>query len=607
MQRWLFFLLVLVAAPALAERRFALLVGADDGWAMDRPLRYAHDDAQRVKAVLTELGGVAEADATLLLDPTTTELQQALAAIDAQLAKEPGPTMLLFYYSGHSDASALHLRGPALSMVDLADRLSTARATLTVAVLDACRSGAILGTKGATPVVPVRLVADEPTQGFALLSSSGADELSQESRALAGSIFTHHWISALRGAGDADADGVVRLSEAYAYAYERTRADTESTALPQRPGFRFNLKGQGDVALTRLLASAGTLELETEPTQRYVVVDQTEQHLVAEARSAPTERRRLQLAAGAYRIKRPHADSIEVADVTLAPGTVLWAARLSYKSEPVDHGLLKGGGGSFSDWAASGRLQGGDVDAALGMFQRMLDEDPHEARARRGKAQALLLKSDELRTNGSAKIEELNALNAAMTLEPGFAGDPSVARYEQRRQLLQGELMRNSAIKKEVETELAENPRLLKRWGLGFELLSTKGIIVLEGTWLPLWWLWVTAGVDLIGPGVDLSVKVVPLASSWSPTIQLGGHYGFNAWKRGPADGTVSVNGQSNDRLYYDNMWGTMLHADVGLQWMAHNGFAFEVGGGPMLFFDRQTGTPLLFGFVNLGIAWAFH
>ena len=601
MQRCLFLVSLLVATQAFAERRFALLVGANDGWAMDRPLRYAHDDAQRVKDVLTELGNVAPDDATLLTDPTTTELLQALDRIDAQLATERGPTVLLFYYSGHSDAAALHLRGPALSMVSLAERLSTAKASLTVAVLDACRSGAILGVKGAAPVVPVRMVADEPTQGFALLSSSGADELSQESRALSGSIFTHHWISALRGAGDVDADGVVRLTEAYTYAYERTRADTESTALNQTPGYRFNLRGQGDVALTRLLATAGTLELETEPSQRYVVVDATEQHLVAEVRSTPTERRRIQLAAGAYRIKRPHADGIEVADVQLGPGAVLWARRLSYSTVPLDSGLVKGSS-AFADWAASGRLQGGDVDAALTMFQRMLDEDPHEARARRGKAQALLVRSDELKRDGK-KLDELNALNEAMTLEPGFADDPSVERYAQRREFLQGELMRNTAFKKEIDTELANNPRLLKRWGLGFELLSTKGIIVLEGTWLPLWWLWVTGGVDLIGPGVDLSVKVVPLASSWSPTIQFGGHYGFDAWKR---SSSILVNGVPTN-LSYDDIWGNMMHLDLGLQWMAKAGFAAEFGGGAMLFFDKTTGAPGLFGFVNLSIGWYFH
>lgn len=609
MQRLAFLLCVLTATLASAERRFALLVGANDGWATDRPLRYAHDDAKRMREVMTQLGGVSEGDVTLLLDPSTEEVTTALANIEKQLATVANePTMLLFYYSGHSDAAALHLRGPALSMVALADSLSTSKASLTLAVLDACRSGAILNTKGAAPTVPVRLVADEPTMGFALLSSSGADELAQESRALAGSIFTHHWISALRGAGDTDSDGVVRLSEAYGYAYERTRADTESSALPQRPGFRFNLKGQGDVALTRLMATAGTIELEVEPTLRYVVVDATEQRLVAEARSNPTERRRLQLAAGAYRIKRPRNDGIEVAEINLVAGSVLWATRLEYRKLPLDSGLVKGGS-AFADWAASGRLAEGDVDVALKMFDRMLDEDPHEVRARRGKARALLVRADELKTQGKT-IEELNTLNEAMSLDPTFKGDPSVERYAARRETLQAELMRTTRLKRELDEEVANNPRLLKRWGFGIDLLSTRGLLAIEASYLPLWWLWVSVSVDLIGPGVDLSVKVVPLVSSWSPTFGIGGHYGFDAWKRSASfNVTTSVNGvpQPPSPYSYDDYWGTMLHADVGIQWMSKGGFMVEIGGGPMLFFDKKTGAPGAFGMANIVIGWFFH
>ena len=47
-----------------------------------------------------------------------------------------------------------------------------------------------------------------------LLSSSGADELSQESRALAGSVFTHHLVSGLRGAADENGDERIAQGEA---------------------------------------------------------------------------------------------------------------------------------------------------------------------------------------------------------------------------------------------------------------------------------------------------------------------------------------------------------------------------------------------------------
>ncbi len=63
---------VLFASVAHAERRFALLVGANDGWATDRSLRYAHDDARRVQEVLVQLGNVAMADTTLLSCTSTS-------------------------------------------------------------------------------------------------------------------------------------------------------------------------------------------------------------------------------------------------------------------------------------------------------------------------------------------------------------------------------------------------------------------------------------------------------------------------------------------------------------------------------------------------------
>ena len=51
-------------------------------------------------------------------------------------------------------------------------------------------------------------------QGLALLTSSAANEDAQESDALKGSFFTHHFVSALLGAADADGDGKVTLEEA---------------------------------------------------------------------------------------------------------------------------------------------------------------------------------------------------------------------------------------------------------------------------------------------------------------------------------------------------------------------------------------------------------
>ena len=50
----LFVVAVLAVAhsAAYAEQRYALVIGANPGWSQDRPLRYAENDAERVRDVL---------------------------------------------------------------------------------------------------------------------------------------------------------------------------------------------------------------------------------------------------------------------------------------------------------------------------------------------------------------------------------------------------------------------------------------------------------------------------------------------------------------------------------------------------------------------------
>ncbi len=84
-----------------------------------------------------------------------------------------------------------------------------------------------------------------------ILTSSASDEDSQESDAIGGSYFSHHLASGLLGGADRSGDGRVTLFEAYAYAYDRTVADTaESAAGAQHPTFSYDLAGNGDLVLT---------------------------------------------------------------------------------------------------------------------------------------------------------------------------------------------------------------------------------------------------------------------------------------------------------------------------------------------------------------------
>lgn len=236
-----------------APRRFAVIVGQATGLPGDEPLRFAETDAQRVAAVLRELGGFAAEDVVVLSRSKAAELRRALITVNARLREVPGETVLFVFYSGHADAEALHLAGTALPAEELRDLVAGSSATARVLVIDACRSGGATRRKGGrrAPAFAIDVQDRLQSRGVAILHSSAEGEDSQESDRLAASFFTHYLVSALRGAADADGDGRVTLSEAFSFASERTLSATARTiAGPQHPTYRFDLAGREDLVLT---------------------------------------------------------------------------------------------------------------------------------------------------------------------------------------------------------------------------------------------------------------------------------------------------------------------------------------------------------------------
>src|SRR5262245_52906526 len=217
MRTWLLVVVALAVAhrAAFAEQRYALVVGANPGWSSDRPLRYAENDAERVRDVLVSLGGFAPDRVVMLRDPDTSEVRSTLRDLVRIAQNSSEDSFIFLYYSGHADDERLHLKGEPLAFKELQTTLRALPATIKVAVLDTCKSGAVT-RKGGTHVDEFAVTIDNPKlSGLVILTSSGADELSQESRALAGSVFTHHFVSGLRGAADEDGDKQVTLAEAY--------------------------------------------------------------------------------------------------------------------------------------------------------------------------------------------------------------------------------------------------------------------------------------------------------------------------------------------------------------------------------------------------------
>ena len=249
---------------------YAVIVGSNPGGEGQAPLNYAEQDARRVGELLEELGRYPAQNLRVLTRPSPDQVIDALEALSSPLHahQQAGEqAMLFFYYSGHARASAMNLGERELELSELRERLLSLPSTLTIVVLDACQSGAFSRTKGAVPAADFSFnsVSRLNTTGIAVMASSSASELSQESDVLGGSYFTHHLLVALRGGGDGNRDGRVSLDEAYRYAHDHTLADTSRTAVGgQHPTLETELTGRGDVPLTYPAEARAQIELPEE-------------------------------------------------------------------------------------------------------------------------------------------------------------------------------------------------------------------------------------------------------------------------------------------------------------------------------------------------------
>src|SRR5215813_2414358 len=263
-------ILASAARPPPLPFAYAIVVGSRSGGPGQSPLKYATEDATRFGQLLVELGRYDRSHVRILQDPTPEQLLNELRAIEPALRERQAlgeQTSLLFYYSGHARASGLSLGTAELPLADLRSVLTSSPADLTVAILDACQSGAFSRIKSAeaAPDFSINSVAQLNTRGLAVLASSTSTELSQESDRLAGSYFTHHLMMAMRGAGDLDGDGRVTLTEAYRYAYARTLVDTAATSVgSQHATLETDLRGKGEVSLTYPKEASSSLSLAPE-------------------------------------------------------------------------------------------------------------------------------------------------------------------------------------------------------------------------------------------------------------------------------------------------------------------------------------------------------
>ncbi|MFT3711946.1 MAG: caspase family protein [Archangium sp.] len=305
--RFLLALTLLCASLAHAETvRLAVVVGNNAGAGTMPPLRYAETDAGKFARVLLELGDVAPDRLQLLQGKSAKELEGALGKLRAQAdAIKSAPenrVVVLFYFSGHSDGESLELGSEVLPFTRLKSILSGI-GDVRVVVVDACRSGAGFREKGGKQADPftIKLTDTLQSTGDAFIASSAENEAALESAEVLGSIFTHHFVSGLRGVADLSGDKQVTLAEAYRYAYDQTVSRT--TLMPvgaQHPTYDYKLSGQGELVMSTLQRATAQLVLPL-GFERAVVSDVLRDQVIAEVPTGAT--REVAVPAGQYGLR----------------------------------------------------------------------------------------------------------------------------------------------------------------------------------------------------------------------------------------------------------------------------------------------------------------
>jgi hypothetical protein len=355
--------LTLLAAEA-AERRYALLIGVNEGDPTEQTLHFAERDADRMARVLTTLGEVAEEDLVVLRGARAGRVREVLDRMEARVAADGAASVLLVYYSGHADAGSLHLDGTRLPLAELTERVEAIPAQMRVMVVDACRSGSLTRVKGARAVEPFAIEVPNHLQssGTAVITSSSAGEDAAESDALEGGVFTHHLVAGLRGAADGSGDRRVTLTEAYRYAYAETLRATSAQAVVQHPTFAWDVRGKDELVLTSLAQTADTAALYLDREGAYLVFETGRAgRLVSELHVAAGAL--VSLPPGTYLVRRRGTDEAEEAELTLRAGETLALTEQELSMVPYGRSVRKGMATDAK--VAWGLTLGGAVDGPL--------------------------------------------------------------------------------------------------------------------------------------------------------------------------------------------------------------------------------------------------
>ncbi len=304
-------------------KRFAIVVGANNGGTNRVMLKYAVSDAVSLTKVLKDMGGVAPDDSILLEDPDRNTFFSEMKKLNQKINKarsEYRRVEVIFYYSGHSDEENILIGKEKISYKEFRDAINRMESDIRIAILDSCASGAFTRLKGGKKRSPFLFDTAYDMKGFAFMTSSSSDEASQESDRLKGSFFTHYLISGMRGAADMTGDGRITLNEAYQYAFSETLSQTQKTMSgPQHPNYNIQMTGTGDVVMTDIRKSTSVLVIRENISGRIFIHNQ-ENVLVVEINKPFGRNIEIGLEQGKYRIMNIREGKIYESTIILPEG-----------------------------------------------------------------------------------------------------------------------------------------------------------------------------------------------------------------------------------------------------------------------------------------------
>jgi len=248
-------------------QRFAVVIGISQ-YSDSRipPLRYGAKDAKSFHDWLVSPSGgrYAPDHVHLLLDQQATvkAIREALFVWAKRAIKED---MLTIYFACHGspespdspenlfvlpyDADYDNIAATGFPMWDIETAMRRfIKARKIVVIADACHSGGVgaefASARRGVGVIEVGLVSSGLQKlsgvgdGVAVLTASGANQLSQEAPKWGGGhgVFTHFLLTGLRGDADYNGDKQVTLGELIPYLSEKVRRETRNAQCPEVAG-----------------------------------------------------------------------------------------------------------------------------------------------------------------------------------------------------------------------------------------------------------------------------------------------------------------------------------------------------------------------------------